>query len=35
MITKDHGGDIKVSSEEDKGTKFCIIIPIKQGTARN
>ncbi len=29
MIVKDHGGDIKVHSEEGKGTTFAITLPVK------
>jgi signal transduction histidine kinase len=30
MIVKDHGGDIKVSSEKGKGTKFVVSLPLTQ-----
>jgi len=30
-IIKAHGGDIKVRSEEDKGTEITIVIPLKRG----
>ena len=29
LICKSHGGDIKVTSELDKGSEFCIFIPKK------
>jgi len=35
MIVKDHGGDIRVFSEKDKGTKFVISLPLVQQKAEN
>jgi signal transduction histidine kinase len=32
MIVKDHGGDIKVVSDEGKGTTFVITLPTKKGS---
>jgi signal transduction histidine kinase len=29
LIIKQHGGNIKVNSELDKGSEFCIFIPLK------
>ncbi len=31
-IVKEHGGDIKVESEKDNGSKFTIYLPISKGT---
>jgi signal transduction histidine kinase len=33
MIVKDHGGDIKVTSEKGNGTRFVINLPLKQSEA--
>lgn len=33
MIVKDHGGDIKVTSEKGKGTKFVVSLPLIQPQA--
>ena len=35
MIVKDHGGDIKVSSEKGKGTRFVVSLPLVQPKAEN
>jgi nitrogen-specific signal transduction histidine kinase len=35
MIIKDHGGDIRVESEEGRGTIFIITLPVKQKTITN
>jgi signal transduction histidine kinase len=28
IVTKGHGGDIKVTSEEGKGTTFTVVLPV-------
>jgi len=34
-IVTDHGGDVKVKSEEGKGTTFTLRIPILEGVSNN